>query len=63
MSAPSIVIVPQNALATNKMIQDLMTVSGDKHKEEMEHFLTTENNVQNEIMATVLRGVIVKASA
>ena len=63
MSAPSIVIVPQNALATNKMIQDLMSLSNDKRKEEMAHFLTTENNVQDEIMATVLRGVIVKASA
>lgn len=63
MTTPSSIIVPQRALAINEMIQEMMSLSNNERKEEMTHFLMSSRNIQNEIMATVLRGLIVKASA
>lgn len=62
---PSNTVTPTPLTGTriNDMILDYMSVKGDARRAEMAHFLSSSRNIQSEIMAVTLRGMIMNASA
>ena len=63
MSGPTITLTPLTGAAINEMLQDYMTLAGDRRRAELAHFLESGRTPQSDIMATTLRGMILRASA
>lgn len=63
MRGPSVTLAPLSGSAINDMILDYMALSGENRRAELAHFLESSRSVQGEIMATTLRGMILRASA
>lgn len=63
MSGPTITLTPLTGAAINEMLQDYMTLAGDRRRAEMAHFLESGRTAQSDIMATTLRGMILRTSA
>ncbi|WP_232285991.1 hypothetical protein [Solidesulfovibrio carbinoliphilus] len=63
MRGPSVTLAPLTGSILNEMILDYMALGGERRRAEMAHFLESSRSVQSEIMATTLRGMILRASA
>ncbi|MHC1791018.1 hypothetical protein [Solidesulfovibrio sp.] len=63
MRAPSITLAPLTGSAINDMILEYMALSGDRRRTELAHFLESGRSTQSDIMATTLRGMILRTSA
>lgn len=63
MRAPTVTLTPLTGSVINDMILEYMSLSGERRRTELSQFLESSRSVQSEIMATTLRGMILRASA
>jgi len=63
MSAPTIALAPLTGTAINDMILEYMSLSGERRRAELAHFLESGRSPQSDIMIATLRGMILRTSA
>ncbi|EFL49149.1 conserved hypothetical protein [Solidesulfovibrio fructosivorans JJ]] len=61
-SSDTVTLIPLNGTRINDMILDYMSVKGAARRAELAHFLSSSRNIQSEIMAVTLRGMMMNAS-
>ena len=63
MGGSTISLAPLTGSAINEMLLEYMSLSGDRRRAEMAHFLESGRSTQSDIMAVTLRGMILRTSA